>query len=207
MIIARIKGGIGNQLFIYCAAKRLALFNNTELVLDNASGFVRDLYNRHYQLDHFNISCKKAIYSDRLEPFSRIRRYLKRYLNSYKPFSQRSYLQQEGMDFDSRILNFRTNKKVFFEGYWQSENYFKDIESVIREDLQILPPEDNINKIMMQKIQNNNSIAIHIRYFDNEMNKTNNIKNFNNAPFEYYKKAIIYCDKKIPNAHYFIFSD
>ena len=33
MIISRIKGGIGNQLFIYAASKRLALKNNVELDL------------------------------------------------------------------------------------------------------------------------------------------------------------------------------
>jgi hypothetical protein len=39
MILSRIKGGIGNQLFIYAASRRLALKNNTELVLDHVSGF------------------------------------------------------------------------------------------------------------------------------------------------------------------------
>ena len=41
-IIPRILGGLGNQLFCYAAARRLALVNNVELVLDDVSGFVRD---------------------------------------------------------------------------------------------------------------------------------------------------------------------
>ena len=59
-IVIRIKGGIGNQLFMYAAARRLALISNQELLLDDISGFVNDLkYNRKYQLDHFNIPCQK----------------------------------------------------------------------------------------------------------------------------------------------------
>ena len=34
-VIARIFGGIGNQLFCYAAARRLALVNDAELVLDD----------------------------------------------------------------------------------------------------------------------------------------------------------------------------
>jgi len=36
-LIPRILGGLGNQLFIYSAARRLALVNNSELVLDDVS--------------------------------------------------------------------------------------------------------------------------------------------------------------------------
>ena len=74
-VIARIKGGIGNQLFCYAAARRLALVNNAELVIDDITGFVRDRhYNRKYALDHFHIPCRKATPAERLEPFERYRR-------------------------------------------------------------------------------------------------------------------------------------
>ena len=41
-LIARIKGGLGNQLFCHAAACRLALANDAELVIDDVTGFVRD---------------------------------------------------------------------------------------------------------------------------------------------------------------------
>ena len=41
-ITIRIKGGIGNQLFMFAAARRLAFKNNQELLIDNISGFVND---------------------------------------------------------------------------------------------------------------------------------------------------------------------
>ena len=76
-VITRLAGGLGNQLFSYAAARRLAHANNAELVLDDQSGFIRDFaYKRFFQLDHFNISGRKATRSERMEPFGRARRYL-----------------------------------------------------------------------------------------------------------------------------------
>ena len=106
MIISRIKGGIGNQLFIYAASKRLALKNNVELVLDTVSGFKYDKdFQRHYQLDHFNISARKATAIERLEPFSRIRRYIKRNLNRKFSFDKRSFIEEEGLNFEAQLPN------------------------------------------------------------------------------------------------------
>ena len=34
-VIARIKGGLGNQLFSFAAARRLALVNDAELVIED----------------------------------------------------------------------------------------------------------------------------------------------------------------------------
>ena len=34
---------------------------------------------------------------------------------------------------------------MYLEGYWQSEDYFKDMEANIRQDLQIKPPTDAAN--------------------------------------------------------------
>ncbi len=138
--IPRIFGGIGNQLFCHAAARRLGLVNNAELIIDDVSGFVRDhAYQRHYQLDYFNIPCRKAMFHERLEPFSLVRRMLKRKRNERLPFEQRLFIQQQGSDFDPRLLQIKPQGTVYLEGYWQSEDYFKDVEAVIRQDLQIKP--------------------------------------------------------------------
>lgn len=41
-VVVRLMGGLGNQLFCYAAARRLALVNHAELVLDDVSGFAYD---------------------------------------------------------------------------------------------------------------------------------------------------------------------
>lgn len=202
-IIPCVKGGIGNQLFIYAAARRLALVNNAELILDDVSGFVRDFkYKRHYQLGHFNISCRIATAAERLEPFSRVRRKLIREWNRWKPFERRTYLVQEGVDFDHRLLHIRPQGKLYLEGYWQSENYFKDVESVIRDDLRIKAPIDATNLAMAEKIKRQIAVAVHVRYFDQP-----DEKGVNNAPCDYYVRAVSAMEERVQNAHYFIFSD
>jgi len=202
-IIPRIFGGLGNQLFCYAAARRLALENNAELVLDDVSGFVRDHdYRRHYQLDHFNIPCRKCTSAERLVPLSRVRRYLKRVMNRRLPFEARRYIQQEGFDFDPRLLAVKPRGKVYLEGYWQSEQYFKDVESTIREDLRITPPRDKTNRTVAECIRGCLAVAVHVRFFDAPQEQA-----VNNAPGDYYARAFARMEAIAPDAHYFVFSD
>jgi hypothetical protein len=202
-IISRIFGGIGNQLFCYAAARRLALVNGAELVIDEVSGFAYDkVYKQRYQLDHFSIPCRKATAAERLEPFSRVRRYCKRAYNRRRPFEERSYIQQEGIDFDPRLLQVRPPGTVYLEGYWQSEKYFKDVEETIRADLCIQPPTDERNRNMATRIRESLAVAVHVRFFD-ALNETF----VNNVSIDYYASAVAQMETLAPDAHYFVFSD
>jgi hypothetical protein len=201
-VVSLIFGGIGNQLFTYAAARRMALVNGAELVLDHVSGFVRDPYRRSYELDHFNIPCRKATAAERLEPLSRVRRYLKRVANRRRPFEQRRYVQQETPDFDPRLLRIAPRGTVHLEGFWQSEGYFKDVEPTIRDDLRITPPADAANLSMAASIRARTAVAIHVRFFDEPHGPP-----LNNAPADYYHRAVDEMERLVPDAHYFLFSD
>jgi len=202
-IIARVLGGLGNQLFIYAAARRLSLVSGADLVLDDRSGFVRDYtYQRHYQLGHFNIPCRKATARERLEPFSRARRYLKRRMNLGRVFEDRRYIQQEGVDFDPRLLGVKPKGTLYLEGYWQSEDYFSDVEASIRQDLQVRPPTDQANLAMADKICSRQAVAVHVRFSDQPQSAGTN-----NAPTDYYARAIGEVERRVTGAHYYLFSD
>jgi hypothetical protein len=204
----RVLGGIGNQLFGYAAARRLALASNTELVIDHISGFSYDhQYRRDYRLEDFNIPCRKATAAERLEPFSRARRYLKRLWNASRPFERRRYIQQEGIDFDPRLLSLRPRGVVYLEGYWQSEGYFKDVEVQIRADLRIKAPKDDANRQMALRIRNSLAVAIHVRFFDEPETAYGSRRVENNAPGDYYRRAVAEMEQRHPDAHYFVFSD
>ena len=56
MIISKLSGGLGNQLFQYAAGKSLAILNNTELFLDIS--FYENSPNRDFNLKEFSISSK-----------------------------------------------------------------------------------------------------------------------------------------------------
>ena len=205
-MVARIMGGLGNQLFIYAAARRLSLVNDAELVIDNLSGFRYDTqYKRYYQLDHFAIPCRKATPTERLEPFSRIRRNLLRRWNRRLPFGQRAYVVQENIDFDPRLLDMRPTKPLHLEGYWQSEGYFKDVELQIRQDLRIFPPTDAVNLACVQSMRQCPAVAVHVRFFDEPVSEKG--INGNNAPSDYYARAVQAMEAQISGAHYFLFSD
>lgn len=202
-IIPRIFGGLGNQLFCYAAARRLAIVNNSELVIDAVSGFVRDRnHQRYYQLDHFSIPCRKATAAERLEPFPRVRRYLKRACNRRRLFEERTYIRQEGIDLDLRLLHVKPYGTVCLEGYWQSEDYFKDVEQTIRADLRITPPTDTANWEMAARIRDSLAVAVHVRFFD-----APNEAGTNNAPDDYYARAVAQMETLLSDAHYFVFSD
>ena len=203
-VISRIKGGLGNQLFCYAAARRLALVNNTELVIDNVTGFVRDKqFRRQYMLDHFQIPVRKATAAERLEPFERYRRGVLKWLSRSKPFAERRYLEQEGLDFDERLLFLRVNGTVYIDGYWQGEGYFKDVEQVIREDLQFIPPGDLQNVNMAREIMGSPAaVAVHVRWFDSP-----NMKSGSNISVDYYKRAMLLMEEKVALPMYYLFSD
>lgn len=202
-VIARIFGGLGNQLFCYAAARRLALISDAELALDHKSGFAYDSqYKRRYQLDHFHIPCRKATAKERLEPLSRPRRWLMRRRNLSRPFSQRDYLRQEVLGFDARLMDVRPRGTLYLEGYWQSEKYFEDIEETVRSELRMLPPDDPTNFTMAKQISSTRSISVHVRFFDPVDQDRGN-----NAPAGYYTRAVNLMESLVPEGHYFLFSD
>jgi hypothetical protein len=202
-IITRIKGGIGNQLFCYAAARRLALTNNAELIIDNITGFARDsLYHNTYMLHNFNIPARTATRTERLEPLERYRRGILKLLARRKPFSIRHYYEQEGLDFDARLLTLKVTDTIYLDGYWQSESYFKDVEPIIRKDLEVIAPTDAQNMRAAEAIRENTSIAIHIRWFESPDSSGSH-----NTSANYYNRAIALLESRISSPHYFVFSD
>lgn len=202
-IITRIRGGLGNQLFCYAAARRLALVNNAELVIDDVTGFVRDQhYGRQYALGHFQIPARKAAPAERLEPFERYRRGLMKWSSRRKPFAERRYVEQEGQDFDPRLLALKVKGTIYLDGLWTSQNYFKDVEQTIREDLRITPPADSLNQRIAADIRNSKSVAVHVRKFDVPSGAQTQ-----DTLAAYYTRAIDLIESKVESPRYFVFSN
>lgn len=205
-LIACLCGGMGNQLFIYAAARRLALVHCAELVLDTVSGFVRDRqYNRQYALGRFSIPCRHATPRERLEPFRFLRRLWLRRCAARLPFAHRRYLCQEGMDFDPRLLDVQPRGTVYLEGYWQSEGYFRDVAETIRADLQITPPLDPVNQACAAEINASESVAVHIRHFDPPGAEHDGTGT--NVHASYYRRAVDEMENRLEAPRYFVFSD
>ena len=97
-IIARLFGGLGNQLFIYAFARALAERNGVPLRLDVTGGFVRDpVYQRQFLLDRLLPSFVPASRREsRVFPGGRILRSLERKVNGLLPLERRWFVQERG---------------------------------------------------------------------------------------------------------------
>lgn len=68
-VIAIIRGGIGNQLFTYAAAKNIALRNGAKLILAT-DWFENEPHGRHFLLDQFSITADLTSLGNSDVPYS-----------------------------------------------------------------------------------------------------------------------------------------
>jgi hypothetical protein len=200
VVVVRIAGGLGNQLFGYAVARRLALKNDADLAFDTISGFAYDfLYRRSFQLDRFSINYRESTRRERFEPFPKVGRYLVKMANKLRK-GNGSYFSDYTNAYDPSILESRFSGTAYLEGYWQNVKYFKDCESVIRKELRFKPPIDSINLSLAKKIKYHQSIAIHARFFYDSITGSD-------VASSYYNAAIAEMEEKFSNPHYYLFSD
>ena len=91
-------------------------------------------------------------------------------------------------------------------GYWQSEHYFINSESSIRNEFTFRLPVSDLNVEISNKIKSNNSVGLHVRrgdYFNNAQTKAVH----GLASIDYYNLAVRYIRDKVNLPHLFIFSD
>ena len=197
-------GGLGNQLFIYAMARRLSLKNVVPLKLDIISGFKKDCYRRKYLLKYFNIQAEMASPYESFETaLGLIRRRVRITLSQLRKFNKKSYIIEEKKCFDPRILNLKISQKVYLQGLWQSEHYFKDIEHIIRQDLEIIRPHDFNTIKVAERMRDVNSISLHARSY-HEVPREDGATTLS---MDYYSKAVNIIARNIDNPHFFCFSD
>ncbi len=210
MVIARLMGGLGNQLFIYAAARRLSLKNKVPLKLDITSGFQRDYYQRTYRLHNFNI---KGEVASRYQSFSgilgKVRRQILKRISKFSGFDRRRYIIEEFPEFDVRLLNLQVNGLIYLDGIWASEKYFKDIEGIIRDDLKIVTKHNSENLSMAEKIQSTNSVCIHVRRLREFPCKAEAKPNPSSPALsvDYYKRGIEIIASKVADPVFYCFGD
>ncbi len=209
MIIVRLIGGLGNQMFQYAAGRRLAHTLKTDLKLD-LSGYQTQnrLTPRRYNLHVFNIMEKIAAQEEiaaligsrftsvilfTIEKFIKLKLAPRTYINRISETS-----------FDPTILTLPDG--VYWEGHWQSEKYFIDIVEIIREEFTFKNPPVDKNKELSKLISSLESVSLHVRRTDyvtnpkaHEMHGSCNI--------DYYRGCVNELIEKVKNPHFFIFSD
>ncbi len=207
MIVTKLHGGLGNQMFQYAIGRCLAEKNNTVLKLDLS--FYNNPPNgatpREYSLDFFKI--KKNIASD--EEIKNFKKYERKKGRKY--FFHNLFFSNSSIHIKEKTFNFNndTLKKTdeaYLDGYWQSEKYFKNIEDIIHKEFTLKDElNENLQKITGE-IKKTNSISLHIRRGDYANDsKTNSYHGL--CPMAYYNQAIKKITDEIKEPVLFIFSD
>jgi hypothetical protein len=197
MVITKLIGGLGNQMFQYAAGRALAKKLNTQLKLDTSwfKKISSGITQRDYELDCFKIQSTFAKQSDLL------------YFHLFKklPFVAPNYFKEKSVNYDDRIRSIR-KKSVFLEGYWQSEKYFKDYKKTIRKDFTFICNLNIKGKELLKQIKKSNSVSIHVRRGDYITNK--NASKFHGVcDLKYYYESIKVITNKIKNPVFYVFSD
>jgi hypothetical protein len=204
MIIVKLQGGVGNQMFQYAAGKQLAHIHQTTLKLD-INSFERDPL-REYALQFFNIDAEIAVNNeiDELTFGHQIHdRYRKRIL-WYLPFLFPHHFRERENEFNEKF--FRLNDDIYLEGYFQSEKYFKKIENKIRNDFK-LKVSLSTNQLEIKSFMCcNNSVSIHVRRGD-YVNDSKITKIHYVCDLDYYKRCVEYLIEKVSDPYFFVFSD
>ncbi|RYD68000.1 MAG: alpha-1,2-fucosyltransferase [Verrucomicrobiaceae bacterium] len=163
-VVAMIKGGLGNQLFAYAAARAYAIRTRRDLWIDNVSGYKRDGYNRAYKLDLFPIAGTLATPRWRVGDPKGLRHKTMRSFNKMLPQAFKSYLAEDGDQPETQLTGFVTNRQVVrLNGYWQSEKYFFERASIIRKELQPPPFPEGPDADFEAMLGSTNSVFLHIR--------------------------------------------
>lgn len=214
MVIAKMFGGLGNQMFIYAAARSLALRLNTELFLDTTSGFLNDPYKRQFELDRFNAVYKKA---SSLQSFQfPMGRYIQsvlrsnQYLNAVLPFKY--VYEKDSTSFHSSYFDIDMGKSIYLEGYWQCSKYFEQHQSTVLNDFMLLYPLSGASlKVEKKILQESNAVCLHARRMykaPNDCNAKVDPDDYERSiPASYYQKGVKQILETFPNAHFFCFGD
>lgn len=204
MIIVRLMGGLGNQMFQYAAGKHLAMARGVKMKLD--IGFYERDDSRSYALDAFSISEEIASRSEIRhlryggKPWWRLQSRKAR--QAAKDLSPTHIMEKQDY-FNKNVLS--TGDDAYLDGYWQSERYFYDISEQLRDAFTLKKVSENALE-MVKRINSLQSVSVHVRRGDYTSDKKAS-KVPGTLPAEYYYRALEYLESRLDKFELFLFSD
>jgi hypothetical protein len=187
MIIVRILGGLGNQMFQYAYAKALSL-DGYYVKLD-LSKIKKYKLHGGYQLDKYKIDLEIA------DSFSIL----------LGKIGMKKSKKEKSLLFDDNLKSLKGNEYV--KGYFQTEKYFNEIRNTLLSEFVINQKISlETHKIAEQIKSLKNSCSLHIRRGDYVSDKkTNSVHG--TCDLDYYERAIKIMNSKYLNISFFVFSD
>lgn len=217
MIVVKIKGGLGNQMFEYAMARKMQIdLGGREKIALEMSVIGSD-QQRQFELSHFAFFDRGMILS---EPgrIVRIQEWFRKKLVSY-------FIAGRAEEIAGRRENFwgtffallgivqrdhsqmresfwlRFHRNIYINGWFQDASLFEPMREVLRKDFAYSVPALADTDIC-RKIQTVNSVCVHVRRGDYV-----NHPIFDVCSEAYYGRAMKCIAKKVTNPVFFVFSD
>ena len=217
MILVRLMGGLGNQMFQYAYAKHISLFNNVPLKLDVSllgnDDKLKDRVVRNFDLDLFSIQEKETFATVKeIEKFNgkESPSFIDRVIFKLKKLYQKeNLLLQEGNKQKEHYLNLKT-KSLCVVGRWQSESFFSDNVDEIKKLFSFDKFVSNSYSLdVSEKMGSQTTIVIHVRRKD-YITHPDYSKTLGGLDQQYYRDAIDFMETKLSmdsSKKYFFISD
>jgi hypothetical protein len=200
MVIIKLQGGLGNQMFQYALGRKLELAKQKKVRYD--FDYFEHQGHRPYELYLFGLSLKRANKIDLLSSPISGNSFVNKFKTFYHSVFRIAQLRQLTFSFDPRFLEAPDN--AYLEGYWQTEKYFSDIRDKLIREFSFKNSVTKENQKYRDRILNFNSVSVHFRRGD-YLTDPNNL--FQVCNWAYYVEAIQIMAGDISTPYFFIFSD
>jgi Glycosyl transferase family 11 len=206
MVIVRLTGGLGNQMFQYAAGRALADGLGAELLLDTRAfehALAFHAYTRRaYALSPFKLRARLATPAE-LKNWPVWVVEIGMRLRLVRPLFRRWHFEA-AITYDPSIRTL--HEPVCLIGYWQSERYFIDIADRIRADFTLREPLCDANARLLELARSAGSVGLHVRRGD-FISLDDAAQVHGLCSVDYYRRAISLVRNRCPKCHFLIFSD
>ena len=195
MIVVKLAGGMGNQMFQYALGKVNAIKYNKKLILDLSFLLDRNQGSnftyRDYDLDIFKLGVETVDGVSLDNSFVTVTEHGNHFINP---------------QFTNLYDHIPKDKNIYISGYFQKHEYIKDVRSDLLNDFTITDKIQESSKELLSQISATNSICVNIRRADYVTNK--NMTAFHGVYGKnYIEKGMSIITDKVNSPHIFIFSD
>jgi hypothetical protein len=188
MILVKVMGGLGNQMFQYALYRSLRQRRPEDQIKLDLSHFdevhddLVDVSHNGYELERV-FGCGGELAT----------------AHEIALCSTSTYREKVPIKYEPEVF---TQGHGLLTGYWQNERYFEAISGSIRSVFAFHIKLDDRNRRIEDMVRRDNSVGIHIRRKDFLVSPPHNI-----VPVDFYRKAVRKIQRRIRTTRFFIFSD
>ncbi len=218
MIIIRLNGGMGNQMFMYAFARSIQRHTKERIFVSTFCyrHLEKEQTKRKYGLIPFlmnkNVTVLPRWIDEIFESIYQMKKAIYKYhypavtINDNKSFEQ---VTKYGLFISDDMFRYYSVHSIdakikFIDQLFMSWKYFDDFSKQICREFRITKKANNQNRNMVKEIKSNNSVCVHIRlgdYLSKQFKKSNYL-----CKEEYFIKAMDIIADEVKDPVFYIFS-